>query len=363
MPAIRTFKDKEYRIRQFIFRWAISLPGLGAQIIFGWLPLVIAVVISFQTFNFRQSTWCGTDNYKSILSDPTTTPFSLQMAKENYAGSIKEYKKTNVLEPNPVLKAGYRMRAFYYGLGLVWRNTIYYAFLVLGLTFFIPIIAAILLMEMPPWLIRIMMLMWFVPIASMASIILLKYFYNVDYGLLNGLLAKFYHFIGKPEAEWVFPRYLNSPDIAMLCLVLPNLIMYVPGLIYITALQGIPQDLYDAAEIDGCNFFQKIWNVTLPRLRPIIVTMLIFNVIFAFQVMNEVMIMTQGGPGNATMVMGYYIYKLSFEYLEIGRANALAVFFCLFLMTLTVLQRIFIKDDSDHGTSKKTLKLMEEDSE
>ncbi|MFH0921915.1 MAG: sugar ABC transporter permease [Fibrobacterota bacterium] len=361
METLVTIKDKSYRIRQFFFRWGISLPGLAAQIIFGWFPLIIAVLVSFQTFHFRQSTWCGLDNYKSVFSDPTTSPFSVKMAKENYALSIKSYKETNVLDPNPVLKACYGFRAFFNGLGLVWRNTLYYAFLVLALTFFIPILVAILLMEMPPWLIRIMMLMWFVPIAGMASIILLKYFYNVDYGLLNGLLAKFYTFIGKPTAEWVFPRYLNSPDSAMLCLVLPNLIMYVPGLIYITALQGIPQDLYDAAEIDGCNFFQKIWNVTLPRLRPVIVTMLIFVVLGAFQVMNEVMIMTQGGPGNATMVMGYYIYKLSFEYLDLGRANALAVVFFLFLMVLTILQRIYIKEDTDHGVSKKTLKLMDED--
>src|SRR3989339_983944 len=346
--------DKTYFFRKFMFRWGISAPGLFAQIVFGWMPLIVSILMAFQNFNFHKSEWCGLDNFKAVLNDPIATPFSLTNAEEHFKSSVSYYTETHIAAPNTFLSGWYKVRSFYFGMGIAWRNTIYYTILILGLTFLMPIFVAILLMEMPPWLIRIMMLMWFVPIASMASIILLKYFYNVDYGLLNGLLAKFYHFIGKPEAEWVFPRYLNSPDIAMLCLVLPNLIMYVPGLIYITALQGIPQDLYDAAEIDGCNFFQKIWNVTLPRLRPIIVTMLIFNVIFAFQVMNEVMIMTQGGPGNATMVMGYYIYKLSFEYLEIGRANALAVFFCLFLMTLTVLQRIFIKDDSDHGTSKKT---------
>jgi multiple sugar transport system permease protein len=244
------------------------------------------------------------------------------------------------------------------GMGVVWRNTFFYAALMLGLTFFVPIFVSIMLMEMPPWLIRIMMLMWFLPIAQMASTILIKYFYNVDYGLFNGLIEKWYVFIGKPEAEWVFPRWLNDPDIAMICIVAPALIMYMPGLVYITTLQGISQDLYDAAEIDGCGFFQKIWHVTLPRIRPIITTMLLFALIGAFQVLGPILIMTQGGPGNKTVTVSYYVYKLSFDFLEVGKANALAVIFFIFLMTLTAIQRTFIKESTDTGESKKTLRRM-----
>jgi multiple sugar transport system permease protein len=273
---------------------------------------------------------------------------------------VKDYTETQVMAPNPVLKAWYAVRSVYFGMGVVWRNTIYYVILDLVLTFFLPVMVSVFLMEMKPWLIRIMMIMWFVPISGMAAIILWKYFYNVDYGLLNGLIAKVYHLIGTPEAQRTYPRYLNSPDTAMLCLILPNVIMYMPGLVYITALQGIPQDLYDAAEIDGCGFFQKIYHITVPRIRPIIVTLLILAVIGAFQVLNEVMIMTMGGPGNKTMVMGYYIYKMTFDYLEVGKGNALACMFFVFLMILTLLQRIYIKEDTDTGEDKETLKLIKE---
>jgi multiple sugar transport system permease protein len=88
--------------------------------------------------------------------------------------------------------------------------------------------------------------------------------------------------------------------------------------------------------------------------------MFLLSVIASFQVMNEVLIMTQGGPGDKTLVVGYYIYKMTFDYLEIGKGNALAVIYFCFLMSLTILQRIFIKEDKDKGEDKKTLKLIKE---
>src|SRR3989339_389920 len=338
-----------YKEKKFFFRWAISAPGLLTQLIFGWLPLMIGLISAFQTFNFKHSTWCGVENFKSVLSDPLCTPFSPRAATDHYDISVKKYTELHSESPNPAMKVWYRVRSLYFGLGVVWRNTIYYVALDLCIVFFIPIIVSILLMEMPPWLIRIMMIFWWIPIADMASTILLKYFYNVDYGLLNGLIKNFYIMIGKPESTWLFPRWLNSPDLAMLCIVLPSIIMFMPGLVYVAALQGIPQDLYDAAEIDGCGFLQKIWYITLPRLRPIISTMMIFALIAAFQIMDQILIMTGGGPANKTITVSYYIYKLSFDYLEIGKANALAVIFFIFLMLLTVIQRTFFKEDVDRG--------------
>jgi multiple sugar transport system permease protein len=88
--------------------------------------------------------------------------------------------------------------------------------------------------------------------------------------------------------------------------------------------------------------------------------MFLFSVLSSFQVMNEVLIMTQGGPGDRTLVVGYYIYKMTFDYLEVGKGNALSVIYFCFLMCLTILQRIYIKDDTDKGEDKKTVKLMKE---
>ncbi|MBL8026336.1 MAG: sugar ABC transporter permease [Fibrobacteres bacterium] len=357
---IVTHSDKNYKLRMFLFRWGVSLPGLVAQVVFGWLPLIIGILVSFQEFHMEKSQWNGLDNYKAVLSDPNSAPFSIKMAKSFYSGEVKNYQEENGVAPSPPVKIIYGIESIYNGMGVIWRNTLFYVFLSLGLTFLVPVIVSILLTEMSPGLIRIMMILWFIPVSGMSSLIILKYFYNVDYGLLNGIIAQVYDLLGRPEAERIYPRWLNSPNLVMFCLVLPGLVMFSPGLIYITALQGIPQDLYDAAEIDGCGFVQKIWHITLPRLRPIIVTMFMLAVLHSFQVMNEVLIMTQGGPGDRTLVVGYYIYKMTFDYLEIGKGNALAVIYFCFLMFLTILQRVYIKEDKDKGEDKKTLKLIKE---
>ena len=84
--------------------------------------------------------------------------------------------------------------------------------------------------------------------------------------------------------------------------------------------------------------------------------MMIFALLSAFQVMDLILIMTRGGPGTSTLTVSYYVYKLSFDFLEIGKGNALAVIFFVFLMTLTAIQRTFFKESVDTGESKKTLK-------
>ena len=79
------------------------------------------------------------------------------------------------------------------------------------------------------------------------------------------------------------------------------------------ALQGIPKDLYDAANVDGANTWRTFWNVTLPLLRPIIVVTLILRTTFAIMVFEEVMAITHGGPGDATWMAAWYTYITTFE--------------------------------------------------
>jgi multiple sugar transport system permease protein len=339
----------------FFFKWGASLPGLTIQFIFGWFPIAIAFIISFQDFHFTQkSEWCGMKNFKMVFDDQTTTPYSLESAKMYFQKKIIEnstYDADGNLVPGSgpgfFKKIRFWVSSRYQGIGLIWRNTIFYAVLSFCLTFFVPIIVAILLMEMSPKVIRVMMILWFIPIASMASMVLIRYFYNVDYGLLNGLIEKWYNLWNTAPGARQYPLWLNSPKTAMLCLVLPDLILYGPGLVYIATLQGIPQDLYEAAEIDGAGFLNKIWHITLPRLRPIISMMMVFSIIYALQVMEPIMIMTQGGPARATETVAFMVYKIAFEQLLMGKGNALAVLFFFMILSFTVIQRVFFKESSD----------------
>jgi len=209
-------------------------------------------------------------------------------------------------------------------------NTLYYTLLTIALTFWVPIIVSILLMEMPERIRNIMMILWFIPVPTVASTVIWKYLYDPNYGLLNAVFRA----LGIRHFLW-----LDSPHWAMFLIVLPGLIGYGPGLIYISTLQAVPQELYEAAELDGASFFRKVWSITLPSLRPIIMVMLLLSIIGSMQVFTGPYILTGGGPVFATLTAVLYIFDNAFQYLKFGYADALAILLFLILMGLVILQR------------------------
>lgn len=275
--------------------WLFTLPGLAMQLLFGWLPVLFAFVVGFQRYYFvKPPDFVGMANFEEVARDPLVrTAFT---------------------------------------------NTFYYALLAIGLTFIIPIFVSILLMEMRPRVIRWMMILWFIPVASTAGIAIWKYLYHPRLGLLNGMLAS----LGIPPLQW-----LDDPKLAMLCLVLPGLILFGPGLIYIAALQSVPEELYEAAELEGAGFFAKMRLVTLPRLRPIVAMMLILSVIGAMQVFELPFILTSGGPGYATTTVVMHVYNLAFGAYNLGKATALAIVLFFVIMTMIVIQRRYFREDID----------------
>lgn len=106
--------------------------------------------------------------------------------------------------------------------------------------------------------------------------------------------------------------------------------------IFLAALQDIPPELVEAASIDGANRVQQFFKVTLPLLSPVIFFVTITGVINSFQSFDLVYNMTKGGPGHATTLIGYYIWKQAFDYLHMGYGAALAnlVFFAIFILTI-----------------------------
>lgn len=275
--------------------WLFTLPGLLSQFFFGWFPIVFAFTVGFQRYYLaRPPEWVRTENFRAVAADPLT------------------------------------VTAFY--------NTLKYAALSLGLTFIVPIFISILLMEMPRRTIRWMMVLWFLPVASTAGIAIWKYLYNPRLGLLNGLLQALH----LPPLKW-----LDDPALAMLSLILPGIVLFGPGLIYIAALQHIPEELYEAAELEGAGFFVKIRTVTLPRLRPIIAMMLIFSVIGSMQVFDMPFIMTDGGPGYETTTVVMHIYKMAFQAYNLGKATALSIVLFVVILALILIQRRYFRENID----------------
>lgn len=152
------------------------------------------------------------------------------------------------------------------------------------------------------------------------------------YGPVNGFL----HTLGLPEPGW-----LNSPDWAIPAMALIRLWALIGGaqmVIFLAGLQGVPQELLDAAEVDGAGAWRRFWNITLPLLSPTIFFNLIIGVIGALKVFALAFVATGGGPAYATWFYILHLYQEAFANLNMGYASALAWFFFLVVLALTAIQ-------------------------
>ena len=158
-----------------------------------------------------------------------------------------------------------------------------------------------------------------------------KWIYNGDFGLLNSLLSTF---IKNP------PNWLNSIIWSKPALVIMGTWQSVGYnmLLYLAALQSIPQDLYEAASIDGANKWQQFWAVTWPMLSFVNFFIVIMGVIGTFQSFGVQFVMTGGGPANSTKTIVYYIYNNAFEWFQMGYASAIAWVLFAMMFGFTLLQ-------------------------
>lgn len=134
------------------------------------------------------------------------------------------------------------------------------------------------------------------------------------------------------------PNWLGDPDWTLPAFVMMSL-WAVGGtvVIFIAALQGVPVELYEAAELDGAANWRRFINITLPLISPVILFALITGVIATFQTFAVSYIMTGGGPANASLFYLLYLYRNAFSWFEMGYASALAWFLFLIIMICTVI--------------------------
>ena len=155
--------------------------------------------------------------------------------------------------------------------------------------------------------------------------------FDPGYGLLNKFLGYFFHF----RPLWLIDENWSKPAMILMSL------WSIGGsrcLIFLAGLQGLPQHLFEAADIDGANWLQKFKMVTVPLLTPIIFFELIMSVIKSFQVFTNAYVMTAGGPLNSTLFYVYYLYIKAFTNLKLGYASALAWIFFIIMLVFTLIQ-------------------------
>jgi len=136
------------------------------------------------------------------------------------------------------------------------------------------------------------------------------------------------------------PNWLREPGWAMASVIVTRVLKTV-GLnmiIFMSAIQNLPREYDEAASVDGANFSQIFFRITLPQLAPTILVVLVLTVIGSLQVFDHILLMTNGGPANATAVLIYYIWFQAFKVFDIGYASALAVVLFVIVLTATIIQ-------------------------
>jgi multiple sugar transport system permease protein len=150
-----------------------------------------------------------------------------------------------------------------------------------------------------------------------------------QYGLLN----QFLRLVGVAGPGW-----LGSEEWALPAFILQSL--WGTGaamVIFLAGLQGVPQELYEAARVDGATRWRSFWSITLPLITPILLFNLVIGVIQSFQVFAQAFIMTNGGPNNATLFYVLYLYRVAFQYSQMGYASAMAWILFLIVLACTLL--------------------------
>jgi ABC-type sugar transport system permease subunit len=221
------------------------------------------------------------------------------------------------------------------------RNTLYFTLVTVPIMVILGVLVALLLNErfIGNTLLRIgMILPWAMP-PTVAGVIW-KWIFDDSYGALNSGL--YTAGIIDNYIEW-----LTNPDLARLAVIIVFVWSQLPlaAIFLLASVQAVPDDLYDAAAIDGAGPFGRFWTITLPAIRPMIVVVALFEALMAITNFDITYSLTQGGPGSATTLLTYFTWAESFKMLDFGRGAALAIMIALgSLAAILVLIRAMPKD-------------------
>ncbi|WP_242984479.1 sugar ABC transporter permease [Clostridium sp. chh4-2] len=184
----------------------------------------------------------------------------------------------------------------------------------------------------------ILILPWLFPDVVIAY--LFKWILNTQGGIVNELLMHF-NLISNPVG------WLSTSATAFPCVILVSIWKGYPLVMVqvLAGIQTISADMYEAAQIDGANVWQKFRYITIPALKPILTTILILDTVWVFKQFTLIWLMTSGGPGSSTMVSAIEIYKNAFSYFKYGFASAQSVYILVICYLIGVVFRRLLRDD------------------
>ena len=185
-------------------------------------------------------------------------------------------------------------------------------------------------------------IIFFLPTVTSSAVLTLIFMWIYN---SNGLLNMFLAFLGLPTYNW-----LGDPDVALKAIMLMNIWSTAPFfmVIYLAALQDIPESLYEAATIDGASLYDKFVYITLPFLKPVTFFIVVMGIVGTFQLFDQSYILSRGsgGPNNSTLTVVLLIYQYAFKNLDMGYAAALALMLALVIMIVTLIQRYWFREET-----------------
>jgi len=285
----RKLYKHNYMKKEKIVGFCFLSPNLIGFLLFSFLPIIASLILTFTKWNLATSPkFIGLKNFAAVLVDE-----------------------------------------------LFWKylwNTFYYAIGTIPLTIVFAFILAFLLNRKIKGIVFFRTL-YFLPSVTLlvAIAIVWSWLYNADFGLFNFILGK----LGITG-----PRWLQSKTWAMPAIIIMGIWKGVgySMLIFLAGLQGISEQYYEAADIDGANWWNKIINITIPLISPTTFFVMVTTTIGAVQGFDQFYIMTRGGPAGATTTLVYYIFQNAFEWFKMGYAATIAMMLFIIILTMTLFQ-------------------------
>jgi len=266
-------------------------------LIFTILPSIGALYLSFTKYNvFQPIEWIGLDNYIKAL---TNAKFLQAM-----------------------------------------KNTVYFWALVTPALVILPIFVAVLINQKIPG-VKYFRLIYYFPVlvSVVVTAFLWRWMFNVD-GIMNFFLNMF----GIDSIGWLADPKWVIPSLAVVT-IWQGFGYY--ALFYLAGLQSIPKDLYESADLDGANFFQKTIYITIPMLRRIIFFVAVVSTMSAFKELTLMLTMTNGGPLGASTTVVLLVFKEAFENLNMGYASAISFLLFIVILIITLINQKLIDKDPD----------------
>lgn len=289
------FQEARQPWRVHLTAFGFMALALGSVLLWNYYPLARGAIIAFQDYQILgESRFVGLDNFVKVFTEPL------------FAKAV--------------------------------LNTLLWVTLQLSLTFFPPIFLAIILDEIPRGKLLFRVIFYLPAVMSslvVAYLWLWMFSPNAD-GLLNSLLIKAGLVKPSEPVAWL----TRSQILAMICVIIPSIWAGIgPGcIIYLAALKSIPDDIYEAADLDGAGPWRKVFSITLPYLKPLIIINFVGHFIGAFRSWEGIFVMTGGGPADGTHVLGMEVWYNAFAYLRFGYATAVAWIIGAALVGFTVYQ-------------------------